>query len=325
VEPASAISAVERLRGRRVVVIGDVMVDEFLRGEVSRISPEAPVPVLVVRERETRLGGAANAAANIAALGGAAALVGVVGPDAEGELVAGRLAAIGITGHLVIDPALRTTKKSRLSAQGQQIVRVDEESRHGPAAAAIEQLTRDLDRVLADADACVLSDYGKGVITREVSHAAIERARARGIPLIVDPKQRDLALYRGATVVTPNLNELERFAGANVGTLDEIEAAVARLLPGLDGGALLVTRSAEGMTLFRPGARRFHMPALAKEVFDVTGAGDTVVATLALALAAGLDFEIAVELCSVAAGISVSKRGTSTVTPVELLDALGGG
>jgi rfaE bifunctional protein kinase chain/domain len=323
--PSSTSAQVERLRGRRVLVVGDVMVDEFLRGEVSRISPEAPVPVLEVRERESRLGGAANAANNIAALGGNATVVGVVGADAEGGLVGERLAANGITARLTADPSRPTTKKTRLAAQGQQIVRVDEESRRSVAPEIAAALVASIEAALDSADACVLSDYAKGVITPELAQATIRAARSRKVPVVVDPKQRDLTMYRGATVITPNLHELERSAGADVGSGEEIQASVDRLLPSLDGGALLVTRSAEGMTLFRPGLPPFHMPATAKEVFDVTGAGDTVVATLALALAAGLPFETAVELSSIAAGISVSKRGTSTVSPAELLRALGEG
>jgi rfaE bifunctional protein kinase chain/domain len=318
-------AVVERLRGRRVLVIGDVMVDEFLRGEVSRISPEAPVPVLEVRSRESRLGGAANAAANIQALGGNATLVGVVGADGEGMLVGTRLGELGIVASLATDPDRPTTKKTRLAAQGQQIVRVDEESRRAVSAAVAEALARKIDEALAHADACVLSDYAKGVLTGGIAQYAIQAARQRDVPVIVDPKQRDLSLYRGATVITPNLHELELFAAASVATTEEIEANVSRLLPSLDGGALLVTRSAEGMTLFRQGHPSFHVPAMAKEVFDVTGAGDTVVATLALALAAGLGLEIAVELASAAAGVSVSKRGTSTVAPGELSSALGQG
>ena len=317
--------SVDRLRGRRVLVIGDVMVDEFLRGEVSRISPEAPVPVLEVRARESRLGGAANAAANIQALGGVATVVGVVGADADGRLVGHRLEELGIGARLATDPERPTTKKTRLNAQGQQIVRVDEESRRPVSAEVASALERLIDDACDGVEACVLSDYAKGVITPGIAQFAIGVARARGVPVVVDPKQRELATYKGATVITPNLHELERFAAASVATADEIEASVARLLPELEGGALLVTRSAEGMTLFRTSQPAFPVPAMAKEVYDVTGAGDTVVATLALALAADLPLETAVELASAAAGVSVSKRGTSTVSPTELARALGQG
>ena len=320
---AMASGIVEQLRGRRVLVIGDVMIDQYLRGDVSRISPEAPVPVLEVRERETRLGGAANAAANIAALGGRPTLIGVVGIDPEARLVESGLAERSIEARLITDAARPTTKKTRLAAQGQQIVRVDEESRRPAGVETTAALIAAIEDAMGQADACVLSDYAKGVITPDVAQAAIRRAATAKIPVVVDPKQHDFAAYRGATVITPNLHELERTAGLPTTSQAEIEAAVARVLVATDGAALLVTRSAEGMTLFRPDAPPHHVPAMAKEVFDVTGAGDTVVAVTALALAAALPIERAVELASAAAGVSVSKRGAATVSPQELAAALG--
>jgi D-beta-D-heptose 7-phosphate kinase/D-beta-D-heptose 1-phosphate adenosyltransferase len=312
---------IDRLRGRRVIVIGDVMLDEYLKGDVSRISPEAPVPVLEVRSHEYTLGGAANAAANIQALGGMSTLVGVVGRDETATIVGERLASHGITPALVVDPDRPTIQKTRLVAQGQQIVRVDRERRAPIGEAIGEAICRAIDGAVRDAHAVVLSDYAKGVVTAAVARHAIAAARAAGVPVVVDPKQRSFAAYAGATVITPNLHELEAAAPPAHGPF-EVERAALSLLPQLDGSALLVTRSAEGMTLFRPAAAAFHVPAMAQEVFDVTGAGDTVVATVALALAAGLALEHAVELASVAAAIAVSKRGTSTVSPSELAAAL---
>lgn len=310
---------VDRLRGSRVLVIGDLMLDEYLRGEVSRISPEAPVPVLEVRTHEARLGGAANAAANIQALGGTTYLVGVVGKDETAKTLGERLATHGIINTSIPDADRPTSKKTRLVAQQQQIVRVDQEQRRPITGAVAESVKHAISSRVRDSQAVVISDYAKGVVTPEIARHAIEVAGAAKIPVVVDPKQRDFTVYRGATVITPNLHELE---AASPSDAFEIDAAVARLLPVLDGAALLVTRSADGMTLFRPGRPEFHVPAAAKEVFDVTGAGDTVVATLALALAAGIDVERSIELASVAAGISVSKRGTSTVSPAELAAAL---
>lgn len=310
---------VGKLRGSRVLVIGDVMLDEYLRGEVSRISPEAPVPVLEVRSHDYRLGGAANAAANIQALDGTAFLVGVVGKDETANTLGQRLAQHEIANTVVPDADRPTSKKTRLVAQQQQIVRIDQEKRHpveGPVAAALK---RAIDGRIRDVRAVVLSDYAKGVVTPEIARHAIASARKLDIPVIVDPKQRDFSIYAGATVITPNLAELH----AAVPHVDDVEAAATALLPALDGAALLVTRSADGMSLFRTGRPAFHAPAIAKEVFDVTGAGDTVVATLALALAAAVPIEAAIELASVAAAISVSKRGTSTVSPAELASALG--
>jgi len=312
---------VERLRGCAVLVIGDVMLDEYLRGEVSRISPEAPVPVLEVKSRDRRLGGAANAAANIKALGGASFLVGVVGKDETADTLGQQLAKQEIIGSLVSDPSRSTSRKTRLVAQQQQIVRVDDEQRHPIAGPIVDHVKKAIDERIRTSRAVVLSDYGKGVITPEIAQYAIAKATAAKLPVIVDPKQRDLTIYRGASYITPNLHELE---AASPGGLHDPGRAATSLLPGLEGAALLVTRSADGMTLYRTGQPEVHVAALAKEVFDVTGAGDTVVATIALALAAGISIEAAMELASVAAAISVSKRGTSTVSPAELGAALDG-
>jgi rfaE bifunctional protein kinase chain/domain len=313
-------SIVDQLRGCRVVVIGDVMLDEYLRGEVTRISPEAPVPVLEVRAQDWRLGGAANAAANLQALGGVTTVIGVVGQDATAAILADRLAHHGITSRVIPDPDRPTSKKTRLVAQQQQIVRVDLEQRHPVAGAVADAMRAAIDRALVGAQACVLSDYAKGVVTGDIARHAIEAARAAGIPVIVDPKQRSFAVYRGATVITPNLHELE---AASPGVVPfEVERAAAKLVADSAGTALLVTRSSDGMTLFRAGRDPFHVAAQAREVFDVTGAGDTVVALVALALAAGVSLEQAVQLASIAAAVSVSKRGTSTVSPAELLTAI---
>jgi len=311
---------VEQLRGCRVVVIGDIMLDEYLRGEVSRISPEAPVPVLEVRSHDWRLGGAANAAANIQALGGAATLIGVVGKDEAAGILDERLAQQGIASAVVADPDRPTSKKTRLVAQQQQIVRIDLEKRSPISGTLADAIQRAIDRVLRDAQACVLSDYAKGVVTVEIARHAIDAARRAGIPIVVDPKQRSFAVYRGATVITPNLHELEA-AAHGVQPFDAERAATSAMAE-TAGAALLVTRSAEGMTLYRPEREPFHVAAMAKEVFDVTGAGDTVVAALALALAARVPIEHAVELASIAAAVSVSKRGTSTVSPGELITAI---
>ena len=310
---------VEQLRGHGVLVIGDVMLDEYLRGDVARISPEAPVPVLEVKSRDLRLGGAANAAANIRALGGSAFLVGVVGRDETAATLGQQLAREEIIASLVPDAGRPTSRKTRLVAQQQQIVRVDDEKRNPIAGELAAHVTAAIDERLVTSKAVVLSDYGKGVITPQVAQHAIAAAKKRGLPVVVDPKQRDFTIYKGASFITPNLSELE---AAKAGGAADPAGAAARLLPELDGTALLVTRSADGMTLYRAGQPEFHVPALAKEVFDVTGAGDTVVATVALALAAGMAVEQAMELASVAAAISVSKRGTSTVSPGELAAAL---
>ncbi|HEY0483615.1 MAG TPA: D-glycero-beta-D-manno-heptose-7-phosphate kinase [Kofleriaceae bacterium] len=313
-------AVVEQFRGRHVVVVGDVMLDEYLRGDVTRISPEAPVPVLEVKSHEWRLGGAANAAANIQALGGRATLVGVVGKDDTAAIVGEQLVHHDIASAVVVDAERPTSKKTRLVAQQQQIVRVDHEKRHPIAGAVADGVRRALEQAIPGAHACVLSDYAKGVLTVDIARHAIDIARAAGVPVIVDPKQRSFAVYRGATVITPNLHELE--AAAHRIVPFEIERAAAGVLAEISGSALLVTRSADGMTLYRAGREPFHVAALAKEVFDVTGAGDTVVAAVALALAARVPIEQAVALASIAAAITVSKRGTSTVSLDELTTAI---
>jgi len=315
-------SVVERLRGHRVLVIGDLMLDEYLRGDVHRVSPEAPVPVLDLKATEHRLGGAANTAANLARLGAQATVIGVVGDDDGARVLAGALARAGIAARTCVDRGRPTTRKTRLVAGGHQIARVDAERRTPVTGEVVAALQTAIDAELAGAEAIVLSDYAKGVITRDVARAAITAGRSRGIPVVVDPKQRDFSVYAEASVITPNLVELEHAIGHPTHALDDIDAAARTLAPRLAGAALLVTRGADGMTLYRDGVRGAHVPAAAREVFDVTGAGDTVVATLTLALAAQLSLEDAMELASLAAGISVSRRGTSTVGPDELAAAM---
>jgi D-beta-D-heptose 7-phosphate kinase/D-beta-D-heptose 1-phosphate adenosyltransferase len=322
---ASLVKHVRSLAGRNVVVIGDLMLDEHVRGEVLRISPEAPVPVLEVKDREHSPGGAANAAANVRSLGGSVRVIGIVGADAQSEILRSLMTQRGLDVDLLVTDASRpTTHKSRLVARGQQIVRLDNEARHPLSADVHRTLIAQIEKGIATADSVVISDYAKSVVTPEVCAAAIRASRARGCPIIVDPKRRDLAAYAGATVVTPNLSELELAAAANCSTEEEVVAAGEKLLPTLDGGALLVTRGAAGMTLLRAGKPPFHLPARALSVFDVTGAGDTVVGTLALALAAGLPFEISLELASQAAAIAVSKLGTVAVTAEQLTAAMAG-
>ena len=310
--------AIEVLRGRHVVVIGDVMLDELARGDVKRISPEAPVPILEVSTRSHALGGAANAAKNVASLGGRATLIGLIGKDGGGDIVSSMLADSGISSLLVRDGSRPTTHKTRFVARGQQIVRIDQESRAEPDAPTRERLIAMVKEAAATADAFILSDYAKGAVFAELSAAVIEAARARGIPVVADPKNRDFRLYRGVTVVTPNHSELELAVGRSLDTEADFAAAAEHVLPLLDGGALLATRGADGMTLFTPGEPAFHVRAAAKSVFDVTGAGDTVVATLAISLAAKTSMQDAISLASAAAGVVVSKVGTASVTPPEL-------
>jgi D-glycero-beta-D-manno-heptose-7-phosphate kinase len=322
---AHAVDLVRAFAGRRVVVIGDLMLDAYLVGETRRISPEAPVPVVEITERSERPGGAANTALNLAALGARPILLGVIGTDADGDRLRACLDKAGIESELVVRDATRpTTCKTRIVARGQQIVRLDSEVRVPVAAPVEEKLLDSLEEALAGAEACVLSDYGKGVLTERVSTGAIGLARRAQCPVVVDPKGKDFTRYRGCTVVTPNVHELEAATGDVVDTDDALLPAAARLLQILEGAAVLVTRGAAGMTLVRQGHAPRHVSTAAQRVYDVTGAGDTVTSTLALALATGLSLEVGMELANRAAGVVVGKMGAASVTWEELSGALSG-
>ena len=299
------------------------MLDEFARGEVRRISPEAPVPVLELTSRSHALGGAANAAANVASLGGRATLIGIVGTDHGASVIGSLLQSHGIASRLVHDETRPTTHKTRLVARGQQIVRIDQETRAEPSSETRARLINAVAEAALDADGFILSDYAKGTVHPELTQAIVTAAKKRGAPIVADPKHRDFRLYRGVSAITPNHAELELAVGRTLTTDDDFAAAAAELLPLLDGGALLATRGADGMTLFERGKPPFHVRAAAKSVFDVTGAGDTVVATLAIALAGGVALHEAVTAASTAAGVVVSKVGTASLTASELAAAFG--
>ena len=313
---------IAKLAGKRVVVIGDLMLDEFVRGDVKRISPEAPVPVMEVTTRQLTLGGAANAANNVVSLGGRASVIGVLGDDAGAATIERLLAERGLEGRVVREAERHTTHKTRFVARGQQIVRIDQETRTDPKQDTRAKLVAFARDAAATADAFIVSDYAKGVIVAELVAAVVDAAKARGIPVIADPKRSDFSVYRGTTVVTPNTGELEAAAHRTLHTDEEFASAANELLPLLGGGAILATRGPDGMTLFEPGKKPVHTHAAAKSVFDVTGAGDTVVATLAIALAAKASLADAMTLASAAAGVVVSKVGTATVSHTELEDAL---
>jgi D-beta-D-heptose 7-phosphate kinase/D-beta-D-heptose 1-phosphate adenosyltransferase len=308
---------------QHVVVVGDVMLDEYVRGDVARISPEAPVPVVDLTERQMMPGGAANAAANIISLGATATIVGVVGADAQAEYLRSAMSERGIgTSGLVTASDRSTTHKLRIVARTQQIVRVDVETRAPISAETDEHLVTQIRAAAATAQAIVISDYAKGVVTARVIAACIEAAHAAGIPLVVDPKGRDFSRYAGATIITPNVLELEVAAGvATHNDTDAIDAAARSLMPGLKGTQILVTRGARGMTLLAPDAEPLHLPTVARSVYDVTGAGDTVVGTLTLALAAKLPILQALLLATHAASIAVGRPGTVAVTTKELLES----
>ncbi|MDQ2139761.1 D-glycero-beta-D-manno-heptose-7-phosphate kinase [Alcaligenaceae bacterium A4P071] len=300
------------IQGVRVLVVGDVMLDRYWFGEVDRISPEAPVPVVRVARREDRLGGAANVARNIVSLGARATLIGAIGADEAGERIRALAADDGIHAALLTDAALPTTLKMRVLGRQQQLLRVDFEAIPEPA--CMDAITAEFERQLADHDIVVLSDYAKGVLDRVVDLIAM--ARAAGVPVLVDPKGDDYTRYAGVSLVTPNRSEMQQAVGnwKSEAQLDERAQALRRELA-LE--ALLVTRSEQGMTLFTE-AGRDHVDAQAHEVFDVSGAGDTVLATLAVSRAAGLSWSDAMRWANRAGGVVVGKLGTSTVTAAEL-------
>ncbi len=305
--------------GRGVLVLGDVMLDEYIWGDVRRISQEAPVPVVEVRRREFRPGGAANTAANVAALGGRPVLLSVVGQDHVATRLREVLARGGTDpSHLVADSARATTMKSRIVAHNQQIVRLDVEERSPLTAPVEDAVLTVVQQQLPRVEACILSDYAKGAVTPRLAREVIRLARQAGRPVIVDPKGADYTKYRGATVVKPNLHEAERSAKVEITNEATLRDAASRLIELLEGSAVLITRGAEGMSLFRPGVLPWHVPAVVRNVFDVTGAGDTVTGTLAMGLAARGALEHAIELANQAASIVVGKVGTATVTCDEL-------
>ncbi len=308
-------------RNKHILVLGDVMLDRYIWGDVERISPEAPVPVVRTAHRTEQPGGAGNVALNIVGMGARATLLGFCGDDNEGKSLEELLERAGAGTELVKISGHPTTSKLRIVGGKQQMLRLDTEKTDGYLAEAYAALLAKFDTVLGSADAVVLSDYAKGVLTAEVCQHVIQSARSRGIPVLVDPKQRDLSRYRGATTICPNLSELSAATGVASRNLEEMLSAGQTLVRDLDLEYLTATLSEKGIALLRPESQ-FVAPAVARQVFDVSGAGDTVIATLALALAGGLDAEIAVQLANLAAGIAVSKVGTVPVNRDELLMSL---
>lgn len=307
-EPVS-LAELERCR---VLVVGDAMLDRYWFGEVERISPEAPVPVVHVRSTEERLGGAANVARNIVSVGAQARLLTVVGDDDAGRSIGRLLTASEIDGHLHTDPRLATTVKVRVIGRQQQIVRVDFET--APEAEVLAAHLDEYSRLLPECDVVLLSDYGKGGLAH--IGRMIELARAAARPVLVDPKGDDYSRYAGATLITPNRAELREVTGRWKNDAD-LEQRVQALRSGLGLQAILLTRSEEGMTLFTDGPS-WSVPAQAREVFDVSGAGDTVIAVMAVMMAAGRPLHEAVRVANRAGGIVVGKLGTATVSYEEL-------
>lgn len=300
-----------------VLVVGDIMLDRYWHGSSSRISPEAPVPVVKIGDTEDRAGGAGNVALNMAALGCTVSLVGVVGNDEAGAILQSRLTAAHIHTDLQIAADKPTVTKLRIISRHQQLLRMDFEEKFG--ADDVSEIEHKAKRLMPQANALILSDYSKGSLPD--CQALIRMARDLGIPVLVDPKGNCFSRYRGATILTPNFNEFEGIVGKCVDEQDLVAKGSA-LMQQLDLSALLITRGEQGMTLLRPGEPELHLPARGREVFDVTGAGDTVIATLAAALATGQPLPEATALANLAAGIVVGKLGTATISALELRRAI---
>ncbi|WP_375751408.1 bifunctional D-glycero-beta-D-manno-heptose-7-phosphate kinase/D-glycero-beta-D-manno-heptose 1-phosphate adenylyltransferase HldE [Vibrio sp. HN007] len=303
-----------------VLIIGDVMLDRYWYGPTGRISPEAPVPVVKVEENEERPGGAANVAMNIAALGGQANIIGLVGDDEPAKVLENTLSSLKVNCDFVTLPDYPTITKLRIMSRGQQLIRLDFEDKF--EGTDPELMLSRMDALLPSVKSVVLSDYAKGGL--EHVQALIQKARAKSIPVFIDPKGADYERYRGATLLTPNMAEFELVAGKVKDEEDLIKKGL-ELIEAYEFEALLVTRSENGMTLLRKDQEPFHLPTQAKEVYDVTGAGDTVISVLAASVAAGKQLDEACALANAGAGVVVGKLGTSTVSEVELAEAVHGG
>ena len=317
----------------RLLVVGDVVLDEYVVGDVDRVSPEAPVPVVRVRAESFALGGAANVARNVVALGAQVALCSVVGDDGAGRVLAELVAGLGVDAKgLVIAPGRPTTRKTRVVARSQQLLRFDRETAEPPAPAVARRLLAALDGLLPGVDGVVVADYDKGVLAR-CGGAAMRRFRQQGIPVAVDPKA-SLAPYRGASLLKPNLRETEALSGVAIRGPGDLGRAVARLRRRLGGSDVVVTRGADGMSLFEgpvDDCEAVDVPTVVREVFDVQGAGDTALAALALARLAGASLREAAVVANAASGVVVGKVGTATASRDEVarllpeaLEAAGG-
>ncbi|MCJ7664679.1 MAG: D-glycero-beta-D-manno-heptose-7-phosphate kinase [Desulfobacterales bacterium] len=314
---------VERFKKTTLLVVGDIMIDEFIWGTVTRISPEAPVPVVAVTRETLLLGGAANVVHNVHSLGGRVLLAGLIGDDRMGEKIKKLLAEQKIDREGLVEQTGRPTiVKTRVIAHSQQVVRFDRESREPISAQSQESLLRYLDKIWGQVDGIIVSDYGKGLITPALMEFIMQRKKKEVKLVAVDPKMNNFNLYAGATVITPNRQEAEAAAGKEIKDEASLMEVGRNLLERFASQAILITRGEEGMVLFERGGDVINVPTVAKEVYDVTGAGDTVISALTLALASGNDFPTAAVVANYAAGIVVGKVGTATVTPEELKKAI---
>lgn len=318
----------DRFASARILVVGDVILDAYIWGDVSRISPEAPVPVVEVRQETTMLGGAANVVHNMMTLGASPILCGVVGADRSGRQVRRDLEDLGLTADGILTVADRPTSvKTRIIAQHQQVVRYDRERREDLNPQAVRKLLRLVRGKIGHVDAIVVSDYGKGVISAALMKGLrniVSSCKDRTIRIAVDPKPQNFDHYRGVDVITPNHHEAGAFCGFPVIDEGSLTRAGRKMMEDLDCRSVLITQGKNGMTLFEEGGEISHIPTVARKVFDVTGAGDTVIATFCLGLAAGVDLKSAAVLSNLAAGLVVEEVGTSTVKAHDLKRAVDG-
>lgn len=312
----------------KLLVVGDIMMDRSILGKVSRISPEAPVPVIIAEAEDFNLGGAANVAHNIRSLGGVVSLCGILGDDENGRKIYGRIAERGIqTQGIFFEQGRQTTVKTRIIAHHphyQQLVRVDQETTDHPKTSTFRNLAKFLTEKMDDFDGVVFSDYGKGLLTRRLIQTIISRARQSKKLIMVDPKVKNFFFFKGATVITPNTNEASEASRIPVTDQVSVEKIGRSLLKRLKCDALVITQGEKGMTIFERDQRPYPVPTVAKEVYDVTGAGDTVIGTMALALGTGprVSVKDAASLANYAAGIVVGKVGTAIVSSQELLKVI---
>jgi D-beta-D-heptose 7-phosphate kinase/D-beta-D-heptose 1-phosphate adenosyltransferase len=306
----------------RLLVIGDLVLDEYVWGDVERVSPEAPVPVVHVRDETVMLGGAANAARNVVALGGSVDCCSVIGDDAAGATIRELFKDLGVDpSGLVTAKGRPTTRKTRIIAQSQQVVRFDRETFDSPPRAASRALLKAIEAVLGRADGVIIEDYGKGVLERRVARTVMRRCGEAGVPVAVDPKA-SLSDYRGASLIKPNLREAELLAGVKMGTANDLRRIASRLQAKIGGGAVVVTRGPDGMSAFDGDGPELHVPTVAREVFDVQGAGDTAIAALTLSLRAGATLHEAAVIANAASGVVVGKVGTATASADEVKSLL---
>ena len=320
----AGVLSLERFEQSRILVLGDIMLDQYLWGDVQRISPEAPVPVFHIRKRSETPGGAGNVVSNLTGLQCSVTLVGVRGSDAAGERLHRLLQNPRVTAHLVVDSARPTVTKTRVVSHGQQLLRIDEEEIAALSADVLPDIATLIEASIAQCDAVILSDYGKGFLLSEsLIQQIMALAKATNVPVIVDPKGNNWDKYRGATCITPNVKELETVCGDSLADKDRLVEAMRWALLTYDLCWLVVTRGPLGMCLMnRDDKEPIFVPAVARQVYDVSGAGDTVIATLTLAIACGLDFPAAARLANLAAGIVVGKVGTQPISSLELQASL---